>query len=235
MKRTNFIILILIIGIVVTSLFYFYKLPTKQYNNNIKKNTNLAQNEEIVFFTAENTIKQKQISNTNETYVAASQNNNNNNNNNNNSSYTNVTTEVNMPDENSEEAAFYPLSSSERELVLNIVTGEAGNQPYEGKVAVASCILNACLFEDKRPEEIQTIYGYAGWKSIEEFEEECEKAYGNTILADEVRQAVKQVFDEGEVYNNVYWFYNPSVGYSEFHESMNYINTIGKHKFFGRW
>lgn len=131
---------------------------------------------------------------------------------------------------------FYPLTDYEYELVTNIVCGEAGNQPYWGKVAVASCILNACLFENKRPEDIQKMYGYAGWKSIEEFEAECLKAYENTILADEVREAVEQVFNRGEVYSdNVYWFYNPSAGYSSFHESMNYIDTIGNHKFFGRW
>ena len=128
---------------------------------------------------------------------------------------------------------FYYLSDYERWLVESIVAGEAGIEPYNGKVAVASCILNACLLENKRPKEIQTMYGYAGWKSIEEFESECLVAYGNTNLADEVRNAVSQVFDEGEVLNNeILWFCS---GYSSWHESQKFIFEIGNHRFFGSW
>ena len=128
---------------------------------------------------------------------------------------------------------FYYLSDYEQWLVESIVAGEAGIEPYEGKVAVASCILNACLLEDKRPEEIQTMYGYAGWKPIEEFESECMEAYGNTDLADEVRDAVSQVFDRGEVLSNeILWFYNPNIVYSSWHENQKYVGTIGSHKFF---
>lgn len=131
---------------------------------------------------------------------------------------------------------FYPLSDYERWLVESIVAGESGIEPYWGKVAVASCILNACLLEDKRPEEIQTMYGYAGWKSIEKFESECMAAYGNTDLADEVREAVSQVFDNGEVYSaEVLWFYNPDIVYSSWHENQKHIGTVGNHKFFAPW
>lgn len=131
------------------------------------------------------------------------------------------------------EESFYSLSDYERWLVESIVCGEAGIEPYWGKVAVASCILNACLLEDKRPEEIQTMYGYAGWKPIEEFESECMEAYGNTDLADEVREAVSQVFDMGEVYSNeILWFCS---GYSSWHESQRFVFEIGGHKFFGKW
>lgn len=125
---------------------------------------------------------------------------------------------------------FYPLSNYERWLVESIVAGESGIEPYWGKVAVASCILNACLLEDKRPEEIQTMYSYAGWKPIEEFESECMMAYGNTELADEVREAVSQVFDRGEVLNNeILWFCS---GYSEWHESQKFVIEISNHRFF---
>lgn len=132
-----------------------------------------------------------------------------------------------------EPQSFYPLTDYERWLVESIVAGESGIEPYWGKVAVASCILNACLLENKRPEEIQTMYGYAGWKPIEEFKSECMAAYGNTDLADEVCEAVSQVFDEGEVLNNkILWFCS---GYSEWHESQRFIVEIGGHRFFGSW
>lgn len=137
------------------------------------------------------------------------------------------------PTSTPEPQSFYPLTDYERWLVESIVAGESGIEPYWGKVAVASCILNACLLEDKRPEEIQTMYGYAGWEPIEKFESECMTAYGNTKLANEVRDAVNQVFDEGEVLNNeILWFCS---SYSEWHESQKFIIEIGNHRFFGSW
>lgn len=129
--------------------------------------------------------------------------------------------------------SFYPLTDYERWLVESIVAGESGIEPYWGKVAVASCILNACLLEDKRPEKIQIMYGYVGWKPIEKFEFECVAAYGNTKLADEVRDAVSQVFDDGEILNNeILWFCS---GYSAWHESQRFVVEISNHRFFAPW
>lgn len=133
----------------------------------------------------------------------------------------------------SEPEPVYPLSDYERWYVECIVCGEAGNEPYWGKVAVASCILNACVKDNIRPEEVRTKYGYAGWYDIDQYEQDCINAYGNTTLADEVREAVAQVFDDGEVYSrDVLWFYNPDNGYSSFHEGQTYVGTIGSHKLF---
>lgn len=128
---------------------------------------------------------------------------------------------------------FFSLTLEERILVESIVAGESGIEPYEGKVAVANCILNACLLENKRPEEIQTMYDYTGWKPIEKFESECMEAYGNTKFADEVREAVSQVFDDGKVLNNeILWFCS---SYSEWHESQRFVVEISNHRFFAPW
>lgn len=147
--------------------------------------------------------------------------------------------ELDIPDEamaldvEREPEPVYPLSDYERWYVECIVCGEAGNEPYWGKVAVASCILNACVKDNIRPEEVRTKYGYAGWYDIGQYEQDCINAYGNTTLADEVREAVAQVFDDGEVYSrDVLWFYNPDNGYSSFHEGQTYVGTIGSHKLF---
>lgn len=132
--------------------------------------------------------------------------------------------------------SFYPLSNYERWLVESIVAGESGTEPYWGKVAVASCILNACLLENKRPEEIQTMYSYAGWEPIEKFESECMETYGNTNLADEVREAVSQVFDRGEVFNNeILWFYAPKYSSGSWHRTQKFVVEISNHRFYAPW
>ena len=134
-----------------------------------------------------------------------------------------------------ENRKFYELTDYERWLVESIVCGESGNQPYRGKVAVASCIINAAIKEDMRPEEVQKAYQYFGFKDIDKFESECMAAYGNTNLSDEVRQAVAQVFDKGELFSDeVLWFCFTSTN-SSFHNSVRYIATIGNHNFYGEW
>lgn len=133
------------------------------------------------------------------------------------------------------DAVSYPLTDEERKLVEGMVTNEAGNQPYDGKIAVANCILNAMLADGYTVAQVKAQYGYS-YYDIEKFESECLDAYGNTKLSDEIRQAVSQVFDDGKILSdNIFWFYNPSIVYSEFHESMKYQFTIGNHKFFGKW
>ena len=135
--------------------------------------------------------------------------------------------------------AYYPLTDDERYLIECIVTGEAGNQPYEGKIAVANCILNAWLKEQTTLNEVLDKYGYKIWTSLEKFEMECMEAYGNTDLADEVRAAVSQVFDDGDILNEeILWFYAPKwmkSGTSEWHESQRFVIEIGNHRFFGTW
>lgn len=134
-----------------------------------------------------------------------------------------------------QDSAYYPLTDEERRLVEGMVTNEAGNQSYDGKVAVANCILNAMLSDGYTVAQVKAQYGYS-YYDIEKFESECLAAYGNTKLSDEIRQAVSQVFDDGKILSdNIFWFYNPSYCYSSFHESMRYQFTIGPHKFFGKW
>ena len=122
---------------------------------------------------------------------------------------------------------FYPLSDYELWLVESIVAGESGNQEYWGKVGVASCILNACLKDDIRPEEVQNLYGYSGWYDIDKYSK------ANPGMAEEVKLAVHQVFFYGQVLSTeILWFYNPALTYSSFHESQTHVITIGDHKFF---
>lgn len=108
----------------------------------------------------------------------------------------------------------------ERELIASIVMNEAGGECYEGKCAVAQCVLNACLEENKPFSEARWSYGY-----------KYEKKPSEAIL-----QAVDDVFLNGVRVTDepILWYYNPAYGYSSFHESQTFVMTIEHHRFFKR-
>lgn len=129
--------------------------------------------------------------------------------------------------------SYFPITSEERWIIESIVAGEAGNQSLEGKMAVANCILNCCVKDSIRPQEVKEKY-YTGNYDIDLFEQAYEQYKPG--IAQEIRDAVSLIFDDGKLIStNMYWFYNPDICDSPFHESMKYIITIGEHKFFGYW
>lgn len=113
----------------------------------------------------------------------------------------------------------YELTAAERDTVERVVMAEAGAEPYEGQIAVAQCILNACELEGKRPDEIVIEYQYT------------DKRPNPT---DEVKAAVSAVFDYGETVTDreILYFYAPALCKSEWHETQIYVMTIGGHRFF---
>ena len=115
--------------------------------------------------------------------------------------------------------ARYALTAAERDTVERVVMAEAGAEPYEGQVAVAQCILNACELEDMRPDEIVIEYQYTDKRPTP---------------TDEVKAAVSAVFDYGETVTDaeILYFYAPALCESEWHESQIYVMTIGGHRFF---
>ena len=115
----------------------------------------------------------------------------------------------------------YRLSDSDRETLWHIVQGEAGGESYDGKLWVATCLLNAMRKNDMSAEEVRVAYQYAGW---------AEK------VSDDTKKAVSQVFDFGDAtHDSVLWFYAPKWCDSEWHESQNFVAEIGGHRFFSPW
>ena len=115
--------------------------------------------------------------------------------------------------------ARYALTAAERDTVERVVMAEAGAEPYEGQIAVAQCILNACERENMRPDEIVVEYKYTDMRPNP---------------TDEVKAAVSAVFDYGEEVTDreILYFYAPALCESEWHESQDYVMTVGGHKFF---
>lgn len=116
-------------------------------------------------------------------------------------------------------ATRYALTAAERDTVERVVMAEAGAEPYEGQIAVAQCILNACERENMRPDEIVTEYQYTD---------------NRPTPTDAVKAAVSAVFDYGETVTDreILYFYAPALCESEWHESQEYVMTVGGHRFF---
>lgn len=115
--------------------------------------------------------------------------------------------------------ARYQLTAEERGLVCQVVMAESGTEPFDGKMAVSQCILNACEKTGKRPAEIVDEYGYTD-----------RRVEPNA----ETREAVAAVFDAGETATDreILYFYAPALCQSLWHESQTYVCTIGGHRFF---
>lgn len=113
----------------------------------------------------------------------------------------------------------YPLTAEERDLVERVVMAEAGGEAYVGQLAVAQCILNACLLDGLRPSEAIEEYSYTG---------------NRPDPTESVKQAVAAVFDDGvTVFGpDVLYFYAPALCRSSWHETQDYVTTIGCHRFF---
>lgn len=113
---------------------------------------------------------------------------------------------------------FY-LSDYERAELESLVMAEAGGESYEGQMAVAQCIIDACEKEGKQPSEIAVMYRYTKHRPAP---------------SESVKEAVSAVFDRGEVVTeeNILYFYAPAIVYSEWHETQTYVTTIGGHRFF---
>lgn len=116
-------------------------------------------------------------------------------------------------------AVRFAITEDERWELASIITAEAVGEPYEGKIAVAQCILQACEDDGIRPGEALVKYSYAKTRP-----DPCADAWA----------AVAAVFDDGETVTAepIKYFYAYKIIYSDFHESQNYILTIGGHKFF---
>lgn len=118
------------------------------------------------------------------------------------------------------------LTSAQRQVVYNIVCGEAGNEPYLGKVAVAICIANAMVKENMTPSQVKSYYQYSGWYNI--------NAYNDSVAVAEIKDTVEQVFDNGLRLTNYYtlWFYAPKYAVGKFHNTQHFDFELGGHRFF---
>lgn len=116
-------------------------------------------------------------------------------------------------------AAYFEITAEEREIVERVVMAEAGGEPYAGQVAVAQCIVNACIIDDLRPDAAVIEYGYTSRRPEP---------------SQSVKDAVSYVFDEGGKVTDapILFFYAPKRVTSDWHESQTFEIEINNHRFF---
>ena len=117
------------------------------------------------------------------------------------------------------------LSEEERLIIEYVVSGEAGYEPFKGKMLVAQCFYNAMKKENISAAEIRKQYQYSGWKT------DLAQTYPEHW--DEVVEAVSRVFDSGEMVSDkpILYFYAPKWTTSKWHESLPKDQVFGGHSF----
>lgn len=120
------------------------------------------------------------------------------------------------------------ISSEERDLLERLVEAEAGGEPYEGKLAVATVVMNR-VNSSKFPNTVRgVIYQKNQFSPV---------ANGglNRKASAETKKAVRKVVDEGyrSFSADVVYFLNPDIATSKWIiKNRTFVTSIGNHDFY---
>lgn len=120
------------------------------------------------------------------------------------------------------------ITAAERDLLERLVEAEASGEPYEGKLAVATVVINR-LNSKQFP---NTIKGVIYQKN--QFSPVSNGNINRKASADS-KKAVRQVVDEGyrSFSPEVVYFLNPKIATSKWIiRNRTYVTTIGNHAFY---
>ena len=123
-----------------------------------------------------------------------------------------------------EKEAQLPEFGYDFDYVVGVVAAESRGEPYEGQVAVAQCILETSKKTFLTPEEVV--------KMKNRYASRCKSEDEKNLVID----ACIDVFIHGEkaLDEPIEYFYSTCGGFvSDWHENnLEYVATIGNHKFF---
>jgi N-acetylmuramoyl-L-alanine amidase len=116
------------------------------------------------------------------------------------------------------------ITSAERTLLAQLVHAEAQGEPYAGKVAVATVVLNR-VDSGQFPNTISGVIYQAG-----QFSPVASGTIHNTPSADEYKAVDEAVAFRGKGAGSLF-FYNPAKAKSTYLESRTVTVVIGNHTF----
>ncbi|MDT8860771.1 cell wall hydrolase [Alkalihalobacillus sp. MEB130] len=116
------------------------------------------------------------------------------------------------------------ISDEEMDLLAQLVHAEAKGEPYDGKVAVATVVLNR-IEHDEFPDTVEeVIYEKNAFEPVQNnsiYEPADQDSY------DAVEEALLDRDDEGDVV----FFYNPETATSDWIFTREVVKVIGNHAF----
>ncbi|MFJ5717463.1 cell wall hydrolase [Neobacillus sp. NPDC093127] len=120
------------------------------------------------------------------------------------------------------------ISDKEKDLFARLVEAEAKGESYEGKVAVATVVLNRVespQFPDTVTEVINEVVGHAyAFSPVQNGEI-------NKPASEESTQAVDEALNREDTLNDSIFFYNPEIATDTWIRSRETVETIGNHVF----
>ena len=128
-----------------------------------------------------------------------------------------------------QQEASMPEFGYDYEYVMRVVAAESRGEPYEGQLAVAQCVRETSERTMMTPEEVVKQVNKNGTRQYA-------KPVDLAVVTDSVRDACCDVFVHGISATDepIRYFYSTASGfYSAWHEnSLEYVMTIGNHRFF---
>ena len=120
------------------------------------------------------------------------------------------------------------ISQSDKELLARLVSAEAKGEPYAGKVAVATVVLNRLSHQDFPNSISEVIYqidhGHYAFSPVQD------GAINQPADADSVRAVNEAIAFRGQGNGSIY-FYNPKTSTSDWIFSRQVTVRIGNHVF----
>jgi len=120
------------------------------------------------------------------------------------------------------------ISDKKKDLFARLVEAEAKGEPYEGKVAVATVVLNRVespQFPDTVTEVINEVVGDAyAFSPVQNGEI-------NKPASEESTQAVEEALKREDTLNDSIFFYNPEIATDNWIRTRETVETIGNHVF----
>ena len=118
-----------------------------------------------------------------------------------------------------------PYTEADFELLAKLVQVEAGDEPYEGQLAVANVVLNRV--KDLRfPNTIRDVI-YAG----KQFPPAHNGLLDKSVPEATAWRAAKDALNGKNNIGDAVYFYNPKVTKGKFWDSLTVVATIGSHRF----
>jgi N-acetylmuramoyl-L-alanine amidase len=120
------------------------------------------------------------------------------------------------------------ISNEEKDLFARLVEAEAKGESYEGKVAVATVVLNRV----DSPEFPDTVTGVINEVVGEAYAfSPVQNGEINKPASDEAKRAVEEALTRQDRLNDCIYFYNPEIATDTWITTREVVKTIGNHVF----